>query len=312
MRILVVGAGAVGGYFGGRLCAAGRDVTFLVRPARAEKLRRTGLAIRSATGNAAVADPPTVTQDALHAPFDLIILSCKAYDLDGAIEAFAPAVGERTMILPLLNGMRHLDRLEARFGAGRVLGGLCIIAATLGEDGAIRHLNESHDLVFGAREGATADRIGAIEATLSGAGFVARLSERIVGEMWEKWVLLSSLAAASCLMRAAVGDIVAGPGGLAFLNGLVDDCVAIAEANGHRPREAALTRTRAMLTAAGSPFTASMFRDMENGFPVEADHVLGDLIARRDAAGLKPAVQGRLDLAYLHLKAYENRRARGG
>jgi len=312
MRILIVGAGAVGGYFGGRLLAAGRNVTFLVRPARAEKLRRNGLVINSATGDAAVADPPVVTRETLREPFDLVLLSCKAYDLDGAIDAFAAAVGPRTLVLPLLNGMRHLDVLDARFGAERVLGGLCVIAATLEESGAIRHLNESHDLVFGARDGAASERAGEIEAALSGAGFAARLSDRIVGEMWEKWVLLSSLAAASCLMHAAVGDIVAAPGGLAFLDGLVDDCIAIAEANGHRPREASIARARTMLTSAGSPFTASMFRDMENGFPVEADHVLGDLIARRDAAGLKPSVQGRLDLAYLHLKAYENRRARRG
>jgi 2-dehydropantoate 2-reductase len=312
MRILVVGAGAVGGYFGGRLLAAGREVTFLVRPARADKLHRNGLVIKSEAGDAAVADPPTVTHEALRAPFDLVILSCKAYDLEGAIDAFAPAVGARTAILPVLNGMRHLDLLDARFGTARVLGGLCIIAATLEESGAIRHLNQAHDLVFGARDGAAKEQVAAVGAAFADAGFAPRASDDIVGEMWEKWVLLSSLAAASCLMHAAVGDIVAAPGGLAFLNGLVDDCVAIAEANGHRPREAFIARARTMLTTAGSPFTASMFRDMQNGFPVEADHVLGDLIARRDAAGLKPPVQGRLDLAYLHLKAYEARRARGG
>lgn len=312
MRILIVGAGAVGGYFGGRLLAAGRDVTFLVRPQRAEHLRRDGLAITSAAGNVSIADPPTVTREMLRSSFDLIILSCKAYDLDGAIDSFAAAVGPETMVLPLLNGMRHLDALDARFGAARVIGGYCAIGATREPGGAIRHLNDMHELIFGERDGAASQRIVAVAAALGGAGFDARVSDRIVGEMWEKWVMLSSLAAATCLMRAAVGDIVAAPGGPAFLTGLVEDCTAVAAANGHPPREAFVARVRAMLTTAGSPFTASMFRDMENGFPVEADHVIGDLIARRDGAGLKPPVPGRLDLAYLHLKAYEHRRARGG
>ena len=149
MRILVVGAGAVGGYFGGRLLAAGRDVVFLVREKRAAQLARTGLSIRSALGDVNVASPPTVTADKLRESFDLIVLSCKAYDLAGAAEAFAPAVGAQTAILPLLNGMAHLDRLAERFGRERVLGGLCVISSTLDADGRILHLNDAHRLAFG-------------------------------------------------------------------------------------------------------------------------------------------------------------------
>jgi 2-dehydropantoate 2-reductase len=116
MRVLVVGAGAIGGYFGGRLLEAGRDVTFLVRPRRAAELAQTGLVIRSKLGDMNLPAPPTVTSDTLRQAFDLVILSCKAYDLDDAMTSFAPAVGPETVILPLLNGMRHLDALEARFG----------------------------------------------------------------------------------------------------------------------------------------------------------------------------------------------------
>ena len=128
MRILVVGAGAIGGYFGGRLLQAGRDVTFLVRPKRAAELARDGLVIKSPNGDATLKNPPVVQADKLNEKFDVVLLSCKAFDLDDAIKSFAPAVGPQTAIIPLLNGMRHLDVLDENFGKGRVLGGLCGIA----------------------------------------------------------------------------------------------------------------------------------------------------------------------------------------
>src|ERR1041385_2487183 len=213
MRILVVGAGATGGYFGGRLAEAGRDVTFLVRPRRAAQLAADGLVIRSPHGDATLPAPRTVLAEKISAPFDLILLSCKAYDLDGAIDAFAPAMGPATVILPLLNGMRHLDVLDARFGRERVLAGQCIIAATLDERGAIVHMNDNHSLTFGERDGGTSERVRAIAAAMSGARFELRLSDAAVQEMWEKWVVLATLAGSTCLMRAAIGDIVAAPAG---------------------------------------------------------------------------------------------------
>src|SRR5579863_9827254 len=188
MRILVVGAGAIGGYFGGRLLAAGRDVTFLVRAGRAAQLASGGLAIRSVHGDLDLPAPPTAQAGSISAPFDLVLLSCKAYDLEGAIESFAPAVGPATAILPLLNGMAHLDALDRRFGAGHALGGLCVISATLDPEGRVRHLNDLHALVFGERDGASSKRVEAIDAALSSAGFDARLSAAIEQDMWDKWV----------------------------------------------------------------------------------------------------------------------------
>ena len=153
MRTLVVGAGAIGGYFGGRLLEAGRDVTFLVRPRRAAELARTGLAIRSRLGDADLPEPPLVFADKLAEPFDLVLLACKAYDLDGAMASFAPAVGPDTAILPLLNGIRHLDELQARFGVAHVLGGQCVISTTLDLEGRIVHLGDAHTLTFGELDG---------------------------------------------------------------------------------------------------------------------------------------------------------------
>src|SRR3979490_1093327 len=137
MRILVVGAGAIGGYFGGRLLQAGRDVTFLLRPKRAAELASAGLVIRSPNGDVTLKNPPTVQADKLAGKFDVVLLSCKAFDLDDAIKSFAPAVGPQTSIIPLLNGMSHLNVLDDKFGRGRVLGGLCAIAATLNEKGGV-------------------------------------------------------------------------------------------------------------------------------------------------------------------------------
>lgn len=234
MKILVVGAGAIGGYFGGRLLNAGRDVTFLVRPRRAAELAKTGLAVRSRFGDVDIPAPPTVLAEALRGGFDLIILSCKAYDLRAAADSFAPAVGPDTAILPLLNGIGHLDTLTARFGESRVLGGLCMISTTLDADGRILHLNDLHALAFGERDGALSARAQAIAQTMAGAGFEMRLSAAILQEMWEKWVFIAAGAGITCLMRATVGDIVAA-GATDLTLALIEECAAIAAVRASRP-----------------------------------------------------------------------------
>src|SRR5665647_861814 len=141
MKVLILGAGAVGGYFGGRLVQAGADVTFLVRPQRAQKLAAAGLVIRSPLGDAEM-QVRTVLQEVVRPDYDLVLLSCKAYDLEASIAAIGGAIGPNTLILPLLNGMAQLDRLEQAYGAARVLGGTCYIASTLDAEGAIRHLGK--------------------------------------------------------------------------------------------------------------------------------------------------------------------------
>ncbi|MFC5580453.1 2-dehydropantoate 2-reductase [Rhodanobacter terrae] len=307
MRILVVGAGATGGYFGGRLRQHGRDVTFLVRERRAAQLARHGLAIRSATGDADLPAPPTVLAADLHATYDLIVLSCKAYGLEQAMADIAPAVGPDTAILPLLNGMRQLDLLEARFGAQCVLGGQCVIAATLDKDGAVRHLNTSHSLTFGERDGSASGRMRAITSTLSEAGFDARPSHTILQDMWDKWVFLASLAGITCLLRGSVGAIVAAPGGRAAALSLLEECRAVAERCGHAPGEATMQRARSVLTEAGSSLTASMLRDLQHGHAIEADHVIGDMLARADRQRDEHSL---LAVAYAHLKIYEAGRTR--
>jgi len=307
MRILVVGAGAVGGYFGGRLLEAGCNVTFLVRPKRAAQLAETGLVIKSRFGDVTLKAPPTVQASELRRDFDLILLSCKAYDLDAAVDSFAPAVGPATTILPLLNGMRHLDLLDERFGTARTLGGQCLISAKLDNRGSILHLNDSHLLTFGERAGNLSPRVDAVAAEIGKAKFELRASASILLEMWEKWVFLATLAGITCLMRSAIGDIAAAGGAHLALD-LLEECRSIAASAGFAPRAEFLEQTRSTVTAPGSPLTASMLRDIETGAPIEADHVLGDLVRRGDR--VPSAERSLLRLAYTHLKAYESRRNR--
>jgi 2-dehydropantoate 2-reductase len=306
MRILVVGAGALGGYFGGRLKEAGRDVTFLVRPRRAEQLAKTGLVVRSPKGDINIAAPPTVLSENIRAPFDLILLSCKAYDLQGAMDSFAPAVSASTAILPLLNGMKHMDILAARFGVNAVLGGQCIISATLDGDGHVLHLNDLHFVSFGEQNGAKSERVAAIAETFSGAKFESQLSTAILHEMWEKWAFIAAAAGICCLMRGAFGDIAAA-GGTKYASDMFAECRAIAANNGFNPGDTAVKRGLGMLTAQGSPIAASMLRDIERSAPIEADHIVGDLLAR---GGPRPGDYPLLQLAFAHLRTYEARRQR--
>ena len=313
MRILVVGAGAIGGYFGARLAAVGRDVTFLVRPKRAEQLA-SGLVVRSPKGDVTIAAPKLVTEATLsplgvpslaarsREPFDLILLSCKSYDLDSAMDSFAPAMGPKTMILPLLNGVSHIDTLKKRFGAGAVLGGQCQISSTLDEQGHIVHLNDWHMLGFGELDGTRSVRIEAVNESFSGANFEPQLSLHILHDMWEKWIFIATMAGITCLMRAALGDIeIAGGTGIAL--GLFEECAAIAAKNGYTVRPAVGERIRKTLLTPGSALMASMLRDVEGHRKTEHEHILGELLAR--SQGARAPV---LEICLAHMRAYEARR----
>jgi 2-dehydropantoate 2-reductase len=306
MRILILGAGATGGYFGGRLLEAGCDVTFLVRPQRARRLRESGLVVESPLGDIRL-PVPMVTAEALTPEWDVVLLSCKAWDLDNAIATMTPAMGAQTKVMPVLNGLAHLDRLDAAFGPDRVLGGQCQIAATLTKDGTIRHLNKAQLLVFGPRIEAQRGFCDGLLADIAAARIDKRCSEAVLLEMWEKWVLLASLAATTCLMRAPIGDILAAPGGEPFITATLAEAQAIAGANGFAARENNLARFKALLTERGSSFTASMLRDLESLGRIEADHIIGDLLRRGREQGVDTPL---LRVAYAHLKAYEVRCAR--
>ena len=307
MRVLVVGAGAIGGYFGGRLLQAGRDVTFLVRPRRADQIRKNGFAIRVAAGGADELDARAIVSEQIEGPYDLVLVCCKAYDLESAMDGFAPAVGPETTILPLLNGLRHLDLLSERFGASRLVGGQCVITATLDERGHAVLLGPTATLTFGELDGTLSRRTDAIVTTMQDAGFAVQVSNAVVLEMWEKWVLLATFAGMTCLMRGAIGDIVAA-GAAGLTEALLEECRRIAASQDQVIRPEVLQRIRTLLTQANSTIMASMLRDLERGARTEVDHVLGDLLHRQsELAVTSPSL---LRTAYLHLKTYEARRTR--
>mgnify|MGYP003851306383 CR=1 FL=1 len=306
MKILILGAGGVGGYFGGRLAEAGADVTFLVRERRAAQLAENGLVVRSKFGD--IERPvQTVLRDTIPGPFDVVILTCKAYDLEDAMDAIAPAVGEGTKIVPLLNGLAHMDALDARFGADKVLGGVCHISATLSPEGEVRHLNPMQGVTVGDRSGGACEAGATIAAFLKDTPVKVVESDTIALSMWEKFVMLTSLAANTCLMRASVGDIMETAEGEAIVLETVAECARVAEASGFPPRDKVLAQAKTFQTETGSPVSASMLRDIEKGGPTEGKHIVGDMVERAKAQGIATP---NLRLALCHLQAYENRRIR--
>lgn len=305
MRLLVVGAGSTGGYFGGRLAEAGRDVTFLVRPRRAAQLQATGLNIVSPHGDVALR-PKLVTADAITAPYDAVLLAVKAYSLDAAIEDFAAAVGPRTAIIPTLNGMRHIDVLAERFGEETVAGGVCKVAATIDPEGRILQLAAFQELAYGERDGSVSSRMKKLDAFMQGAGFEARLSGAIGYEMWEKWAMLATLGAITCSMRGNIGEIVAAPGGSSFILDILDEVVRIVSAAGEAPTAPFLESARKTLTTPGSTQSPSMYRDLQEGAAIEADQIIGDLLARGGKAGVAAPL---LAATYSHMCVYQQRLA---
>lgn len=304
MKILILGAGATGGYFGGRLTAIGADVKFLVRERRAAQLEADGIVIESAFGDLRVPVRTTMAGQ-LAAEHDVVLLSCKAYDLDSAIESIRPAVGPGTLILPLLNGIKHLDALDAAFGAEHVLGGTCHLSVTMGADGVIRHLNQLHLLTFGPRSEEQAARCEQLLEIFKQANFEPKLRRDVMQAMWDKWVLLASLAGMTCLFRSSVGEIAATPQGRGVMLSMIEECRKVAEAYGAGPSQEHMESIGALLTDPASKVVASMLRDMQKEAPIEADLIIGDMLRRGQAAGVATPL---LAVANTNLSCYENRR----
>ncbi len=308
MRTLFVGAGAVGGYFGGRLAEAGRDVTFLVRPPRASALAENGLRIRGVDGGLSRIAVRTVTAQTLDGPYDIVVLAVKAFGLESALEDAAPAIGPDTVIVPFLNGIRHLESLTRRFGTSTVYGGVCYVATELDRDGAIVQLNGLQSLGYGPLAAPLDDRALGVRAALSGAGFDSELSETIEQDMWEKWVFLAGIGAVTTLMRADVGQVNRAEGGRRFTRRLTEELLAIAAAAGFPPRADALARVERTLGDAAAPTTSSLYRDLLAGSRLESDQIIGDLVARANALGVPAPL---LALVLTGLDVYEAVRRAG-
>jgi 2-dehydropantoate 2-reductase len=301
MHTLVVGAGAVGGYFGARLAQAGRDVTFLVRARRAEEIKSKGLQILSPHGDLTLY-PETLTSEKLTKPYDLILLAVKSYTLSGAMNDFAPAVGPETMILPALNGMRHIDLLIARFGKKAVLGGVCLVATEIDPEGRIQQLSGFQSIRYGELDGQSTERLRRVDETLGGAGFNASSSNQIMQDMWRKWVQLATLGSVTCLLRGNIGEVAAVPGGADISVAALRECSGIASACGYPQSDAFLEQQTVQLTTQGSQLASSMYRDFKKAAPVEVDTILGDLLERGQKHGLTTPI---LQAAFVCLSIYQ-------
>lgn len=305
MKILVLGAGGTGGYFGGRLHEAGANVTFLVREKRGQQLAQHGLQIESPKGNATLKVKTVLAQE-VKAEYDIVILSCKAYDLASSIEAIRPAISATTCVVPLLNGISHIDALDATFGKARVMGGVCQIAATLTKEGVVKSLIDVHSIIWGAREPSQHAAANLLGDAFAKTTVDWKVSENIMQDMWEKVTFLSTLAGMTCLMRASVGEILATVDGRTLMKHYLDSCIAVSSKSGYPPRAPTLERYENVLNSTGSPLTASMLRDLESAGQVEADHIVGFMLGKAREFDIDDSM---LTVAYTHLKAYENRRA---
>jgi 2-dehydropantoate 2-reductase len=305
MKILIVGAGAIGGYFGAKLAQADRDVTFLVRPARASQLQRDGLQIISPEGNFTV-QPKTVTSQEIHSAFDAILLSVKAPSLNSAITDMKPAVGPDTIICPALNGLQHIGALSHAFGQPAVLGGVAIISTMLDDQGRILQLNKSQKLTYGELDGQITPRIQAFHQAISNAGFDAELSSHIMQDMWDKWVMIATLGLNTCLLNGNIGQINSVPDGDAIILQSIDECAGIAQASGYPTSKAVIDLLRQTGADKNSKLTSSMFRDMQQGANVEVEAILGDLLKHGQAHQLKTPL---LQAACVRLRIYQKSRS---
>ena len=317
LKILVLGAGATGGYFGGRLAQAAHlgksdiEVSFLVRPKRAEILKARGLNVESPQGSFGI-PVRTVLHTELKPAYDLVLLSCKAYDLESSILAIYPGMRPDTCVLPVLNGLAHFDRLDREFGTERVLGGCCHIAGNLTPQGLVRQMTDLQRITFGLRPqnaAAGKDILDTLANAFRQTPVDLRYSEEVLQEIWEKFVLLATLAGMTCLMRGAVGDIAATDGGPALMQAMLAECEAAATHAGHASRPQVHAATAKMLSTPGSTFTASILRDLESGGRTEGAHIVGDMLLRARAAGAAAPLLG---IAWTHLQAREARLAREG
>lgn len=307
MKILVLGAGAIGGYFGGRLAQAGADVTFLVRPGRKAQLERDGLIITSMYGDYR-GPVKAVTQEELGGSWDFVLLTSKAYDLDAAIESIRPAVGKDTAVLPLLNGIAHIERLNREFGKERVLGGLAKIVVTLSGEGVIGHLNDWRYIVFGEQDGTMSRRVRDLQDAFPKESVAATAVPNIMQRMWEKIVHLATVAGVTTLMRGSVGEIASVPGGSELFKKVLATNAEIAGKEGFPISEEFLNEYRTLFETKSSPYVPSILRDIERKNRIEGDHIIGFMLDRAKAHGLDPTIH---QLAWMHLKTYEQRLASG-
>lgn len=281
-RILIVGAGAAGGYIGAELIAAGRDVTFLVHPRTMDRLTTSGLRLRD-RGETSTTVVRALTAAELHDAYDLIVIAIRANAVTSAIDDVRAAVGPDTRIVPIMNGMRHLSLLVDAFGPERVLGAATRLVTSMTQDGVIEVVTPGIEMQIGQLDGSAAST--ALQETarqLDVANIEVTIRSDVVMAMWEKFAFIASTAVLTCLIGDEVGPIARAEGGIPLARGVLGEVAAVAAARGYALDDATRAAIEAVLTDTSSTFGPSMFRDMHAGRTIEIS-VLADLadLARR-------------------------------
>ena len=276
MKILVLGAGAVGGYFGGRMAEAGMDVSFLVREKRQKKLEKSGLIIKSPKGDF-VTSPKLVNIDNVASIYDVILFTNKAYDLDEILQSPFP-VKDGSIIIPLLNGYAHMEQLRNKFPNARLFGGIAHIFSTLNKEGEIHHFNDIHSLTVGHLSKADEADGRRFFDSCSSANFSIKYSDDIIVDLWHKWVLITTVAGATTLFNATIGEIASTEHGIAFITDLHDECITIAKSEKIKVNDDDLAQQRRFLSDKKSTWSSSMRRDMVNKSKIECAHIFLELI----------------------------------
>jgi 2-dehydropantoate 2-reductase len=280
MKILIVGAGGIGGYFGAKLMNAGADVTFLLRDKRYHLIQQNGLTVETPKGIFTVR-PKALLADQLEPSYDLIILAPKAFDLADSLNSVTKA-SSKGVLLPFLNGLSHMESLDKQFGRDRVMGGVAHIAAMITDSGSVKQLTDLNMLTTGHRDSAHQGLAREFYDLCKKSDFDSAFSENIDQVLWDKWVFLATLAGMTTLCRGSVGEIVATPYGGDLIRAMYEECCLIAKASGQAIDDAPKVKALEMLTKVGSPFTASMLRDLISGQKTEHEHILGQMIKKGD------------------------------
>lgn len=276
MKILILGAGGVGGYFGAQLIRAGVDITFLLREKRYLAIKQKGLSIITPEEKFIVY-PKIILSKELNPKYDLIILSAKSYDLDSAIYAIEKA-SSKGIILPLLNGMSHLKKLDMLFGADRVIGGLANISAIITPYGEVQRIADRHTLTIGHRSNAHIEKTREFFSLCKDSRFEIIYSNNIEQSMWDKWTFIATLAGLTTLFEANIAEILKISDGVKIITGMYGEACSIADENHYPVAPDVKAKAIGVLTEVGSGLTASMMRDLKQGFRTEHEHILGDLI----------------------------------
>lgn len=302
MHVVVVGAGAVGGYFGGKLAQTGTPVTFLVRQKRYEQLRKTGLVVHSLHGDFTIQPELTVSAEEVDNP-DVVILAIKNYHLDNAMSQLRVLVDKGAKLLPLLNGVEHMDVLIREFGPDNVLGGACYIESTLNAEGTIVHTSSMQDIVFGSLGDVSDEWLKELLYLFQASRVNVTLSDAILKAMWTKFAFLTSISGLTAAARSPIGVILDDSAARELLQNVIREVLQVAEVRGiGLPVEETANKTMEKMEHMSPTMTSSLHRDLEKGLPLEISSLQGSVVKMGMEAGVAvPYIQS----VYALLHPYE-------